>query len=255
MSNEPQPQPPPDAATPLLTVRGLAVALGGNRILDDINLEVGRGHIHALIGPNGAGKTTLIRAIMGGMPHQGTIEFHFRGNGRIGYVPQLLEFDHSLPITVGDFFALMLQRRPAIVGQRRAVREQIRATLAETSSDNLIDRLLGGLSGGELRRVLLAQALVPVPELLLLDEPASNVDEIGAQQFEDTLLRLQSAHGITVLMVGHDLQTILRNADAVTGINHHVTFQGHPRELSDPATLGRLFGVQALSLDRNGASS
>ncbi|RWX46562.1 ABC transporter [Candidatus Electrothrix aarhusensis] len=94
----------------LLEIDNLSVSLRGNRILEDINLRVKKGHIHALTGPNGAGKTTLMRSVMGGMPHKGTIRFLFRESSRVGYVPQFLEFDHSVPITVFDFLFLMLKK-------------------------------------------------------------------------------------------------------------------------------------------------
>lgn len=226
---------------PLLEVKGLSVSLGGDQILNDVDLEVAPGSIHALIGPNGAGKTTLIRSLMGGMPHEGTIRFCFRGNGRIGYVPQLLEFDHSVPITVGDFMTIMLQDSPVFITGIRRMRPQVEEILAATESDHLIDRLIGGLSGGEIRRVLLAQALAPLPELLLLDEPASNVDEHGAKLFEQILLRLKSEHGLTIVMVGHDIKMILRLADLVTSVNRKVTFSGPPAELEDADKVAGLF--------------
>jgi zinc transport system ATP-binding protein len=237
------PQKADTPAASLLEIRNLSVTLGGNRILEDINLDVRRGHIHALIGPNGAGKTTLIRSIMGGMPHEGTIRFLFRDNGRIGYVPQLLEFDHSIPITVFDFICLMLQDFPLFLSRKKKSVEQVKEILAATECEHLTDRLVGGLSGGEFRRVLLAQALVPVPEMLLLDEPASNVDEVGARQFEKLLMHLKSHHGHSILMVGHDIQRILDIADRVTAINRTVTFDGPPDELRDPARVAALFGL------------
>ena len=216
----------------LLEVRDLSLTLGGNKILSDVNLDVKHGHIHALIGPNGAGKTTLIRSIMGGMPHKGTVRFLFSDNGRIGYVPQLLEFDHSVPITVFDFLFLMLRKSPLFLSRRKPMRSEILEILAATECEHLIDRMVGYLSGGEFRRVLLAQALVPKPELLLLDEPASNVDEVGARQFEQMLISLKEEHGHSILMVSHDMQTILRIADRVTAINRTVTFDGSPDNLS-----------------------
>ena len=228
---------------PLLEVKNLSVSLGRNSILDNINLEVRPGTIHALIGPNGAGKTTLIRSLMGGMPHQGVIRFCFRNGGGIGYVPQLFEFDHSVPITVGDFIAMMLQDFPVFVSGTRKIRSQVEQVLAATESEHLINRLIGGLSGGEFRRVLLAQALTPLPELLLLDEPASNVDEHGAQLIERALLRLRDEHGLTILMVGHDIRMILRMADQVTSINREVTFDGHPEELKDAERVAGLFSA------------
>jgi zinc transport system ATP-binding protein len=216
---------------PLLEIRNLSLTLGGNRILDNVNLDVSHGHIHALIGPNGAGKTTLIRCIMGGMPHKGTIRFFFGDNGRIGYVPQLLEFDHSVPITVYDFLFLMLRKSPLFLSRHRPMREEFRKILAVTECEHLLDRGVGYLSGGEFRRVLLAQALVPRPELLLLDEPASNVDEVGARHFEKMLLDLKQEHGHSILMISHDMQTIMRIADRVTGINRTVTYDGTPADM------------------------
>lgn len=215
----------------LLEIRDLSLTLGGNKILHDVNMDVKPGTIHALIGPNGAGKTTLIRSIMGGMPHKGTICFRFGDNRRIGYVPQLLEFDHSVPITVFDFLYLMLRKFPLFIGRRRPMREEILEILRVTECAHLIDRGVGYLSGGEFRRVLLAQALVPKPELLLLDEPASNVDEVGARHFEKMLIQLKQEHGHSILLVSHDMQTILRIADRVTVINQTVIYDGSPDNL------------------------
>lgn len=233
----------PVASENLLEIRDLSVTLGGNRILEDVNMDVRQGHIHALIGPNGAGKTTLIRSIMGGMPHEGTIRLLFRHNGGIGYVPQLLEFDHSVPITVFDFICLMLQDFPLFLSFRKSRMAQVREILSVTECEHLAERMVGGLSGGEFRRVLLAQALVPLPEVLLLDEPASNVDEVGARQFEKLLLKLKRDQGHSILMVGHDIQRILDIADRVTAINRTVTFDGPPDELRDPARVAALFGL------------
>ena len=220
--------------------------------MDNINLDVGPGSIHALIGPNGAGKTTLIRSVMGGMPHQGMIRFYFRNRGRIGYVPQLLEFDHSVPITVGDFIAIMLQDSPVFISGTKKIRSQVKQVLAATESEHLINRLIGGLSGGEFRRVLLAQALTPLPELLLLDEPASNVDEYGAQLIERMLLRLKSEQGLTILMVAHDIRMVLRIADHVTSINREVTFDGHPEELKDAEKVAGLFSAPIATIEKRG---
>ncbi len=216
----------------LLEVKDLSVTLRGNRILERINLEVKKGHIHALTGPNGAGKTTLMRSIMGGMPHQGTIRFLFRESCRLGYVPQFLEFDHSVPITVFDFLFLMLKKVPVFLGRRRAMRERITQILTATNCAHLIDRSVGQLSGGEFRRVLLAQALEPKPELLLLDEPASNIDEVGIRQFEEMLVKLRDEHGITILMVSHSLDMITRVANRVTAINRSIFYDGSPDGLT-----------------------
>lgn len=229
----------------LLSIKDCSVKLGSNQILTSVTCSVKRGVLHALIGPNGAGKSTLIRCIMGGMPHQGEIKIHLQKNSHIGYVPQLLEFDHTLPITVGDFIAIMLKNKPIFLGKGKKVRRRVIETLALTESDHLIDRLIGGLSGGELRRVLLAQALIPLPELLVLDEAASNVDEFGARIFEELLLRLKEEHKLTILMVSHDLSMIRRTADWVTGINRTVTFDGPAQSFCRLEKIGELFGETA----------
>lgn len=215
----------------LLEIENLSVSLRGNRILDDISLRVKKGHIHALTGPNGAGKTTLMRSIMGGMPHQGVIRFLFRENSRIGYVPQFLEFDHSVPITVFDFLFLMLKKMPVFLGRRRVMRSEIKELLSATDCAHLIDRCVGQLSGGEFRRVLLAQALTPRPELLLLDEPASNIDEVGIRHFEEMLINLRDEQGITILMVSHSMDMISRIADAVTAVNRTIFYDGPTKGL------------------------
>lgn len=235
---------------PLLEVHQLSVVLGRNQILSNVDLQLKRGAIHALIGPNGAGKTTFMRSIMGDMPHRGTIRFRFCLNQRIGYVPQVLDFDYTVPITVGDFIAIMLKESPIFLGGIKKIQREVEEALAVTETDHLIHRLIGSLSGGELRRVLLAQALVPTPELLLLDEPASNVDEIGVALFEKLLLSLRKERRLTVLMVAHNLSMIMRVADWVTGINREVTFEGLPQELRDPEKLEILFGATAGNIDR-----
>jgi len=232
--------------TALLSVKDCSVRLGGNQILDGVTWEVQPGTLHALIGPNGAGKTTLIRCIMGGMPHQGEIHLQFPRDSQIGYVPQLLEFDHTLPITVSDFITIMLKDKPIFLGKGKKVRKRALETLELTESDHLIDRLIGSLSGGELRRVLLAQALLPLPQLLILDEAASNVDEFGARIFENLLLRLKEEHNLTILMVSHDLNMIRRTADWVTSVNRTVTFDGPNEAFCNLGKIGKLFGESTL---------
>ena len=238
-----------DSRLNVIEVRDLSVELGGQTILDRINIDVQQATIHAVLGPNGAGKTTLIRALTGSLPYKGDIRFRLFNNGRIGYVPQLLEFDHTLPLTVTDFLLIMMQKKPVLFRRSKALREEVIDCLRKTTSEHLADRLIGGLSGGELRRVLLAQALTPTPEILLLDEPASNIDEVGARAFEQTLTRLRDEHGIAIIMVGHDLGAISRICDQVTGINGKVTWSGHSRGLRDPEVLETIFGVQAFAVN------
>jgi zinc transport system ATP-binding protein len=203
-------------------VRELSVRYGAQPVLEEVDLDVLPGTLHALVGPNGAGKTTLIRCVLGEVAFTGDIRLRFSGSGVVGYVPQLLALDPSVPVTVADFFALMLRRKPVFARRSRALDATIEETLRACGAAGLKSRPLAGLSGGEMRRVLMAQALVPKPELLLLDEPASSVDEDGARLFEDLLIRLCREDGVTVLMVSHDLESVARIADRITTLDRRV---------------------------------
>src|SRR6185295_5123413 len=178
--------------------------------------RVRRGDIHVLMGPNGAGKSTLLAAVLGQIPFDGRIAMNWMGEGRIGYVPQSFAVDPTLPVTVSDFLALTRQRRPICLGVTRSSRIAIARLLERVGLSGLERRPLAVLSGGELRRVLLAHALDPEPELLLLDEPTAGFDESAARIFETLVLDAKRAGRTTVLMVSHDFELVRRVADRVT---------------------------------------
>ncbi len=215
----------------LLTIRGLGVRIGREILLDGIDLDVHRGSIHVVVGPNGAGKSTLLAGILGRTAFTGSIVTHFLGAGRIGYLPQSFAVDRTLPVTVADFLALPRQRRPVCFGIERGTRKKIEGLLARVGLAGLGDRMLSVLSGGELKRVLLANAIDPTPELLLLDEPAAGLDEMAIGQMEEILLGLRREAALTVLMVSHDLGQVRRLADRVTLLNRTVERDGPPGEV------------------------
>src|SRR5262249_50995587 len=178
-----------DAAEPaLVEVDGLTVRRQREVLLDAVRLRVGRGTVHVIVGPNGAGKSTLLSAILGQIPFTGQIAINWRGTGAIGYVPQTFVVDRTLPVTVADFLALTRQRRPVCLGVTRAAQRTIAGLLERVGMAGLERRPLSVLSGGELRRVLLAHAFDPEPELLLLDEPAAGLDESAMATLEEMLL-------------------------------------------------------------------
>lgn len=216
---------------PLLEIRNLGVRRGREVLLRDVSLSVRRGSIHVVVGPNGAGKSTLIAGILGQISFTGRIVASWRGSGRIGYLPQSFGVDRTLPVTVADFLALARQRRPVCFGVERGTRAWIGELLSRVGLASLADRPLSVLSGGELRRVLLANAIDPLPELLLLDEPASGLDEASIVQMENLLISLRREAGLTVLMVSHDLDQVRRLADRVTVLNRVVQRDGPPAEV------------------------
>ena len=206
--------------TALLELEKVTVEKEGKVLLESVSLEVQRGTIHVLAGPNGAGKSTLFSALLGLTDFTGAIRFHWRGSGRIGYVPQRFVVDRTLPLTVAEFLALPRRRRPVCLGIGSGARREAEALLSRVSLQGFGPRFVGALSGGELQRVLLANALDPLPELLLLDEPASGLDETSARSFEQILTGLRQT--TTVLRVSHDLAQARRIADRITVIDRTV---------------------------------
>ena len=172
-----------------LKVQNVTVRIGGDKILRNVNLHVHCGQMVALIGPNGAGKSTLLRTLLGEREFDGNIIFSApgtrRAKARIGYVPQSPNFDPGDPVSVADLFTCCLSRRPAFLGAGKSDREMILECLDRVHGEDLIDKRVGTLSGGELQRVLLALALEPMPNILILDEPLSGVDVEGMQSLMD----------------------------------------------------------------------
>ncbi|HUP41289.1 MAG TPA: ATP-binding cassette domain-containing protein [Vicinamibacterales bacterium] len=200
----------------MVEISGFTLRTGRQVLLSDFSLTVERGTLHAIVGPNGAGKTTLLSAMLGVVPFEGRIVAHWKERGRIAYVPQQFQVDRTLPVTVADFLALTRQPRPVCFGVTRGTRTRVTQLLDRVSLNGFADRPLAALSGGELRRVLLANALDPLPELLMLDEPASGLDERSVRWLDETLMSLKGE--MTVLMVSHDAEQVRRIADCVTDL-------------------------------------
>lgn len=219
------------ATGPVVSIRGLSARRGGDLALDGVDLDVFSGEVHGLAGPNGAGKTTLLDCLLGRLAFAGAIRIALAPGEPIGYVPQSLNLDPALPVSVSDFLALALRRAPVFGRRPAALRARVASALAETGTEALAARRLAGLSGGELRRVLLAQALVPKPKLLILDEPASHVDEDGTRLLEAVLLRL-AAEGVAILVVEHDLDLLARLSARVTVLDRRVVSIVDPRSPS-----------------------
>jgi zinc transport system ATP-binding protein len=216
---------------PSIRFEHVGLALGGAQILHDVNFTVTSGEIHCVIGPNGGGKTSLIRCLLGQMPHTGTIAVSWADNRTIGYVPQALDFDKTLPVTVDDFMAMVCQkRRPAFIGLGKANRPRADSALERVGFVGKRKRKLGSLSGGERQRLLFAQALIPDPAMVVLDEPMTSLDEVGAERFV-RLIQDLSAAGVTVIWIAHDLALVRALATTVTCINRTALFSGPPREV------------------------
>ena len=218
-----------------LRVENLNVEIGENSILKDVNLHVHCGQMVALIGPNGAGKSTFLKAILGQREYRGIIAFSEPGQRsqkpRIGYVPQSPAFDPSDPVSVADLFSCCLSSRPAFLGQSKNQRKHILECLDRVHGTDLLDKRVGTLSGGELQRVLLALALEPMPNILILDEPLSGVDVEGKETLMDMLDEIRKTYDLSILMTTHDFTMLERYADMVVLIDHGVVAMGSPAQV------------------------
>ena len=228
-----------------LRIQNLSVKLGNEQILSDINLHVHCGEMVAVIGPNGAGKSTLIKAILGQQDYEGVISFSSPGQRdrklKIGYVPQSPTFDPGDPVSVADLFACCIGTRPAFLGTSKAMREKIVECLERVQAEDLIDNRIGTLSGGELQRVLLALALEPLPNLLILDEPLSGVDVEGMDILMEMLDDIRKTYDLSILMITHDFSALRNYADQVVLIDRQIVCQGSAHEVLDSDAFREVF--------------
>lgn len=234
----------------LISVRGLSVRLGDNPILRGIDTILLRGRITSLIGLNGSGKTTFLRALLQEVPYSGRIDFHCGHDHtqptphHIGYVPQKLHIDASMPLTVRDLMALGLQRRPLFLGVSSQVLAKMRQLLEKVGADTLLDSAVEKISGGELQRVLLALALHPEPELLLLDEPAAGIDFKTQKSFYELIADLNRRTGVTILLVSHDINMVPQYTHHVLCLTDGlIKCQGPPQEILTAENLAHTFGA------------
>lgn len=227
----------------IIEVSDLNVRFGSHYILQDINFVVEKGQVAAIIGPNGSGKTTLIRAITGLQPlDSGEVRLFgtpLKNLGslrkKIGYVPQKVEFDRTVPITVSELLALNVPERKGRI-------EKISAALGEIGAERLLDRQIGVLSGGEFQRVLIAMSLIQNPEILILDEPSAGIDVEGEKVFYDMIEHLARGHNMTVMLVSHDVGVVYRYADSVLCVNQRLVCSGRPHETLTNETVKQLYG-------------
>lgn len=226
----------------------ITVRRGGRVILDDITAQVPAGSATVIIGPNGAGKTTLLRCLLGEIPYAGKIAFLDRKGVQLtkpvmGYVPQMLQVDAHLPLRVYEFMALGRQWRPLWLGCSNENRKSARELLELVGAAKLENCRLGDLSGGEMRRVLLASALGRKPAILALDEAEAGVDFKGERLFWELLDRSRREFGFTLLMVSHNLPLAAHYATHAICIKEKLYAQGEPRSTLTSVLLESLFGV------------
>ncbi len=220
-------------AETLIAAEGILVRRGRETVLEDVDLAVHRGEIVTLVGPNGAGKTTLVRVLLGLLwPDRGRVRR--RPGLVVGYCPQRLALDPVLPLSARRFLEL--------AGRSTATR--IAAVAREVGLAGRLERPVHHLSGGEFRRLLLARALLRAPELLVLDEPLSGVDQSGQLELYRLVRAVRDRYGCGVLLVSHDLHLVFAATDRVVCLDRTLRCVGAPRDVARDPAFRRLFGAR-----------
>ena len=227
---------------PIISFDRVSLRLGNTDILQDVSFDVERGGIHCMVGPNGGGKSCAIKCLLGQMPHTGQITIDDDESSTVGYVPQRFEFDVNLPITVSDFMLAATQSKPIFVGKSADAVGPVVEALNRVGMDARMDQRLGSLSGGQRRRVLFAQATVPAPSILIMDEPMTGIDELGRKTVLDEVVRLKE-RGTSILWIHHELHEVLEFADRITCIDRTVTYSGSPANVISESGLQGLLSL------------
>jgi zinc/manganese transport system ATP-binding protein len=236
------------AASDLLLVDGVSVALDGRPILTDVSFRVAAGEFTGLIGSNGVGKTTLLRVILGLLtPSSGRVLVagapRSRRNPLIGYVPQQATLDPDMPVRARDLVGLGIDGHRAGLPLPSAKRRgQIDEMLAAVGATHVGDARVGNLSGGEQQRILIAHALISRPRLLLLDEPLANLDISSEQEIIELLSRIAREQRIAVLISTHDMNPLLPVMDRIVYVARGKVASGPTSEIVTTEALSRLYG-------------
>ncbi|HUA41433.1 MAG TPA: ABC transporter ATP-binding protein [Streptosporangiaceae bacterium] len=245
MSDSPLISAPP---ADVLRVAGVSVSLSGRQLLDDVSFAVGPGEFTGLIGPNGAGKTTLIRVILGlQRTTAGSVEVagqpHSRRGRSVGYVPQKILLDPDMPMRARDLVALGADgHRFGIPVPSRARKDAVAEMLHAVGAERFANTRVGLLSGGEQQRVLIAQALISRPRLLLLDEPLANLDLRSSQEIIGLLARIARQQQVAVLLSAHEMNPLLPVMDRVVYLAAGRAASGTSAEVIRGDVLSSLYG-------------
>ena len=228
-------------------INNISVNIGGQEILKNVSIHVHCGQLTVIIGRNGAGKSTLLKAILGEVEHIGNIVFTDMKDNKtkkikIGFVPQKINVERHMPTTVYDLFASCISDIPVFLKKDKKLYKEIKEQLGLFGAEELIDKSIGELSGGELQRVLLAMATKPIPNLLILDEPVSGIDENGTREFYKILQDLKSKYDMSIILVSHDFELTKQYADKVILLDKEVIKEGTPEQVFNSLEFKCRFG-------------
>ncbi len=218
----------------ILRVSNLTVAFDNQVVINDLNFDLNEGEILAVIGPNGSGKTVLLKALLGIVPFEGTVEW--AENVKLGYVPQKIDADRHLPLNTEN----LLAAKAKVIGLGgKEVKEVIEKV---NLSEGLLQTPIGHLSGGQFQKALIAFALLGNPRVILFDEPTASLDQLSEEHVYELIHDLQEKHGITAVLVSHELSVVYRYATKVLCLNRQKICFGEPEEALTTEVLKKLYG-------------
>lgn len=241
-----------------IKIRDIGVKFGDQVVLKNVNLHIHCGRLTAIIGRNGAGKSTLMKAILGEISHTGKVEFSHGHSAcsetkkdsankkkerlKIGYVPQFLNIAKNSPTSVYDLFASCISNKPVFLFKSKQYYSAIKTQLKFFDAEDLIDKAVCELSGGELQRVLLSMATMPIPNLLLLDEPVSGIDQNGMDLFYKNIVDLKDNYDLAAILISHDLEYVAKYADNVVLLDREILKEGTAKEVFSSEEFKKVFG-------------
>ena len=217
----------------LVKLKDVGLKRNDKWLVKGVSLVVEKGKIITLIGPNGSGKSTTAKIALGLHKNiEGEVQ---KLTDKIGYVPQKISIDWTLPLRVKDFMLLTDDLNDKLIDE----------ALTLTGVDHLKNKNLGNLSGGEFQRVLLARAVSKKPELLVLDEPVQGVDFTGEIALYELIKKISENLNCGILLISHDLHTVMSATDHVVCLNGHVCCSGSPLDVAKNKEYKALFGEKA----------
>ncbi|MFT6106389.1 MAG: zinc transport system ATP-binding protein [Rickettsiales bacterium] len=222
----------------LAKLTNISLALDGQEILRNINLELKKGEITTLIGPNGGGKTSIARILVGILdPSSG--EVFLKKNTKIGYMPQRLEIERTIPLRVIDF--LNLNSDPKL-----AQRPFILSIIKKLGLEKIIEKSIHQISGGQLQKSLFVKALIANPDILVLDEPTGCMDIAAQGDFYQIIEEIRDQKHCAILIISHDLHIVMQKTNQVICVNHHICCHGSPESINDHPEYLSLFGKKPI---------
>ncbi len=217
-------------------LKNIGLSISGQTILNNINLSLKKGEITTLIGPNGGGKTSIARILLNIMkPTSGKVVKDSKI--RIGYMPQQLIIEKTIPLTVREFL-LLSQKKIKFTSEILDLAKQLKI-------ENILDKQIHNLSGGQLQKILFLRSIINKPNLLVLDEPTQYMDVSGIEDFYQIIDQFRKNHECSILLISHDLHMVMQKTDVVFCINNHVCCHGSPESINQHPEYISLFGKRS----------